>query len=88
MDDRFSDPPLEDCDVLVVDDDFALSEAITQLLTRSGLRVRKAHNASAALSLPLSRRRASRSSTTSCPTRPAWRWPANCAPRIPGCTSS
>jgi DNA-binding response OmpR family regulator len=33
-----------------VDDDFALSEAITQLLTRSGLRVRKAHNASAALS--------------------------------------
>ena len=50
MDDRLPDPPLEECDVLVVDDDFALSEAITQLLTRSGLRVRKAHNASAALS--------------------------------------
>jgi len=42
--------PLEACDVLVVDDDFALSEAITQFLTRSGLRVRKAHNAAAALS--------------------------------------
>ena len=40
----------EPCDVLVVDDDFALSEAITHLLSRSGLRVRKAHNASAALS--------------------------------------
>jgi CheY-like chemotaxis protein len=50
MDDPLPDPPLEECDVLVVDDDFALSEAITQLLTRSGLRVRKAHNASAALS--------------------------------------
>ncbi len=50
MDDPLPDPPLEECDVLVVDDDFALSEAITQLLMRSGLRVRKAHNASAALS--------------------------------------
>src|SRR6187401_3539852 len=39
----------EPCDVLVVDDDFALSEAISQLLTRSGLRVQQAHNASAAL---------------------------------------
>ena len=37
------------CDVLVVDDDLALSEAISQLLTRSGLRVQQAHNASAAL---------------------------------------
>jgi CheY-like chemotaxis protein len=42
-------PPQEACDVLVVDDDFALSEAISQLLTRSGLRVQQAHNASAAL---------------------------------------
>jgi CheY-like chemotaxis protein len=49
MNERLSEPPLEACDVLVVDDDFALSEAISQLLTRSGLRVRKAHNASAAL---------------------------------------
>jgi DNA-binding response OmpR family regulator len=40
----------EACDVLVVDDDFALSEAITLLLTRSGLRVRNARNAAAALS--------------------------------------
>ncbi|HYD07205.1 MAG TPA: response regulator [Reyranella sp.] len=50
MSDRPTDPPLEACDVLVVDDDFALSEAITQFLSRSGLRVRKAHNAAAALS--------------------------------------
>ena len=50
MDDPPPEPPLEDCDVLVVDDDFALSEAIAQLLIRSGLHVRKAHNASAALS--------------------------------------
>jgi len=50
MNDRPTEQPLEACDVLVVDDDFALSEAITQLLTRSGLRVRKAHNAAAALS--------------------------------------
>lgn len=49
MNDQPLDPPLEACDVLVVDDDFALSEAITQLLLRSGLRVRKAHNAASAL---------------------------------------
>jgi len=35
--------------VLVVDDDYALSEAISQLLTRSGLRVRMAYDAAAAL---------------------------------------
>jgi CheY-like chemotaxis protein len=50
MDDPPPELPLEECDVLVVDDDFALSEAISHLLTRSGLRVRKAHNAAAALS--------------------------------------
>ena len=50
MTDTPSDQRFEPCDVLVVDDDFALSEAITQLLIRSGLRVRKAHNAAAALS--------------------------------------
>jgi DNA-binding response OmpR family regulator len=50
MNDRPPEQPLEACDVLVVDDDFALSEAITQFLTRGGLRVRKAHNAAAALS--------------------------------------
>lgn len=50
MNDPPPEPPLEECDVLVVDDDFALSEAISHLLTRSGLRVRKAHNASSALS--------------------------------------
>ena len=50
MNDRLPEQPLEACDVLVVDDDFALSEAITQFLTRGGLRVRKAHNAAAALS--------------------------------------
>jgi len=43
--------PFEPCDVLVVDDDFALSEAISQLLTRSGLRVRLAYDATSALEL-------------------------------------
>jgi DNA-binding response OmpR family regulator len=51
MDDRPTDPDdLEPCDVLVVDDDFALSEAISQFLMRSGVRVRKAHSAASALS--------------------------------------
>ena len=51
MNDRFPGRPVDVCDVLVVDDDYALSEAIFQFLTRSGLRVREAHSASAALSL-------------------------------------
>lgn len=46
-----AEPHLEPCDVLVVEDEFALSEAMRHLLTRSGLRVRQAHNRSEALSV-------------------------------------
>ena len=49
MNDRSAGRPPEPCDVLVVDDDFALSEAIFQFLTRNGLRVREAHSGAAAL---------------------------------------
>ena len=49
MNNPSSEHPFEPCDVLVVDDDYALSEAISQLLTRSGLRVRMAYDAAAAL---------------------------------------
>lgn len=42
---------LNPCDVLVVEDEFALSEAMRHLLTSSGLRVRQAHNRSEALSV-------------------------------------
>ncbi len=48
---RPSEQPPEPCDVLVVDDDFALSEGISHFLSRCGLNVRQAHDASAALGI-------------------------------------
>jgi CheY-like chemotaxis protein len=45
------DRQFESCDVLVVDDDFALAEAIRHFLDNSGIRVRKAHSASEALDI-------------------------------------
>ena len=48
---RPSEQPPEPCDVLVVDDDFALSEGISHFLGRCGLTVRQAHDAAAALGI-------------------------------------
>jgi DNA-binding response OmpR family regulator len=46
-----AEQPPEPCDVLVVDDDFALSEGISYFLGQCGLDVRQAHDASAALNI-------------------------------------
>jgi CheY-like chemotaxis protein len=45
MSDISSDQKLEPCDVLIVEDELALAETISQFLIRGGLRVRTAHGA-------------------------------------------
>jgi len=49
MSDTSSDQKYEPCDVLVVEDELALAETISQFLVRGGLRVRTAHGAASAL---------------------------------------
>jgi CheY-like chemotaxis protein len=49
MTDISSDQKLEPCDVLIVEDELALAETISQFLIRGGLRVRTAHGAASAL---------------------------------------
>jgi CheY-like chemotaxis protein len=49
MTDISSEQKFEPCDVLVVEDELALAETISQFLVRGGLRVRTAHGAASAL---------------------------------------